>query len=102
MHATPVLVTSYILVKVPPDPIRREAKTMSQQEFVPPEQAQQPFVRDDADEAYAQYHWPAAAPAAGVPKDEPAASYDEPMLQSDYQSGYSAQDYAAIEDASFV
>ena len=58
---------------------------MSQQEFVPGPQQQQP---ENEDEIYAPqypYSWSGKSSTEGVPRDEPPSSYE-------YEAGYQAQD----------
>jgi hypothetical protein len=62
---------------------------MSQQEFVSPSQSQQSQEEDEFndDETYSPqhpYYW--LPNKAGVPRDEPPSSYDEPMVQRGYQA----------------
>jgi hypothetical protein len=67
---------------------------MSQQEFVSPSQSQQSqeeYAFND-EEAYNPQHPYSWSPKkAGVPRDEPPSSYDEPVIQR----GYQAQDQRA-------
>ncbi len=65
---------------------------MSQQEFVSPSQQSQGEHELNDDETYSPqhpYYW--SPNKAGVPRDEPPSSYDEPMVQR----GYQAQDRSA-------
>jgi hypothetical protein len=62
---------------------------MSQQEFVSPSQSQQSQGEHELndDETYSPqhpYYW--SPNKAGVPRDEPPSSYDEPMVQRGYQA----------------
>lgn len=73
---------------------------MSQQEFAPQPQSQQSqelrtegqHLQSDNEIYYPQppYYWSKGEAKAGVPRDEPPSSYDEPAMQR----GYQAQDYA--------
>ena len=60
---------------------------MSQQEFVSPSQSQQSqeehaFNDEEAYNPQHPYSW--SSNKAGVPRDEPPSSYDEPMVQRGY------------------
>jgi len=60
---------------------------MSQQEFVSPSQQSQEEHKLNDDETYHPqhpYYW--SPNKAGVPRDEPPSSYDEPMVQRVYQA----------------
>jgi len=60
---------------------------MSQQEFVSPSQQSQGEHELNDDETYHPqhpYYW--SPNKAGVPRDEPPSSYDEPMVQRVYQA----------------
>ncbi len=62
---------------------------MSQQEFVSPSQSQQSqgeHALNDNETYHPQhpYYW--SPNKAGVPRDEPPSSYDEPMVQRGYQA----------------
>jgi len=73
---------------------------MSQQEFAPQSQSQQPqepetegqHLLSDNEIYYPQhpYYWSKGKDKAGMPRDEPPSSYDESVMQR----GYQAQDYA--------
>ena len=72
---------------------------MSQQEFFQGQQFEKQEQRpldeheiDYPDYPQQPYYWSTRPNTQGLPKDEPASRYDEPMLQtdapSDYQHGY--------------
>ncbi len=73
---------------------------MSQQEFAPQSQSQQSqelrtegqHLLSDNEIYYPQhpYYWSKGEDKAGLPRDDPPSSYDEPAMQR----GYQAQDYA--------
>ncbi|GAC1379015.1 MAG: hypothetical protein NVS4B7_10700 [Ktedonobacteraceae bacterium] len=66
---------------------------MSQQEFFQEPQFQEQQPLEDEEIQYSQpYYW---STRPNAPKEEPASRYDEPMIGSNYQSGYVAQDAMA-------
>src|SRR6266571_4197830 len=67
---------------------------MSQQEFMqePQSQQQRPEYQQ---ETYQSHYRSNKSSKAGAPKDEPPSSYEEPMTQYGYESGYQAQDPAS-------
>src|SRR5438552_13274883 len=74
---------------------------MSQQEFFQEQQferqEQRPLDEHEIDSPQQPYYWSTKPNTQGLPKDEPASRYDEPMLQNDTQSDYQHGYHGSIE-----
>jgi hypothetical protein len=76
-------------------------QVMSQQEFVSPSQSQQSQEEYafNGEEAYNPQHPYSWSPnKAGVPRDEPPSSYDEPIIQRGYQAQDQRTDHKSQEN----